>query len=58
VTKEHEKMVVGPFLSCHNGRSQLGDFLREIFSILPFSAGTAKIPKNVIKKDVFYRAFF
>jgi len=40
---------------CHSGGSQLEDVLMDIFSSLPFPAGIANIPKNVIKRDVFYR---
>jgi hypothetical protein len=36
------------------GRS-FEDVLTDIFSSLPFSAGTANIPKNVRKKDIFYK---
>jgi hypothetical protein len=35
---------------------QLEDFLKEIFSSLPFPTGTANIPKNVMKNDDFSRA--
>jgi hypothetical protein len=34
----------------------LEDVLKDIFSSLPFPAGTANIPKNVIVVDVFYQS--
>jgi hypothetical protein len=59
VTKEHEKIVIRQFLKCLSGVDQLEDFLKEIFSSLPFPTGTANIPKNISKKkDVFYKAEF
>jgi translation elongation factor EF-4 len=57
VTKEHEKRVIRPSLKCHSGgQYQIEDILMDIFSSLPFPAGTANTPKNVIVVDVFYRA--
>jgi len=43
---------------CRSGGDQLEDFLKEIFSSLPIPMGTANIPKNVLKNDDFYRAYF
>jgi len=40
------------------GESQLEDFLKEIFSRLPFPAGTATIPKNVMKTMISPERFF
>ena len=40
------------------GESQLEDFLKEIFSRLPFPAGTAIIPKNIMKTMISPEPFF
>jgi hypothetical protein len=47
----------GQFLECRSGGRQFEDFLKDIFSSLPFPAGTANISKNVIKNDDFYGAY-
>jgi hypothetical protein len=50
VTKDDEKMVIRPSLSCQSGGYQLEDFRKEIFSGLPFPAGTALKSKRFQKK--------
>jgi hypothetical protein len=45
VTKEHEKRVIRPSLKCHSGGGNVNeDVLTDVFSSLPFPAGTATIP--------------
>ncbi len=51
----HEKIPKVSSL-CRSGGYQLEDILMDIFSSLPFPAGTANAPKNVMKNDDFYRA--
>jgi hypothetical protein len=52
----HEKIPKVSSL-CRSGGRQFEDFLKDIFSSLPFPAGTANISKNVIKNDDFYGAY-
>jgi len=44
----HKKIPKASSL-CRSGGSQLEDILKDIFSCLSFTAGTANIPKNVVK---------
>jgi hypothetical protein len=37
-------------------QSHIEDILTDIFSSLPFPAGTVNTPENVSKNEVFYRA--